>query len=139
MSTSLAFTLQMASSSSSSPTRSSRKQSGGSSSSTKLFYASPESVATLDSPPTVTAPRRKKKTGLDPVKAIAFLNDPERKYKKRMRPRYLSDLDRERRALTKAAAMAQAKANYEFGRRAAERAIQSVLKEHGIEDDTILP
>jgi hypothetical protein len=128
-SSSEAFSLQMSSSSSNSKKVSS----------TKLNYASSDMMTTLDAPSRVSLHKKKKnKKNVDPIKAIAFLNDPERKYKKRMRPRYLSDMDRERRAFTKAAARAQAKANFEFGQRAAERAIQSVLEEHNIQDANIL-
>lgn len=97
-------------------------------------------TTTLGAPPKVSLHKKKnkKKKNVDPIKAIAFLNDPERKYKKRMRPRFLSDMDRERRAFTKAAVKAQAKANFEFGQRAAERAIQSVLEEHNIQDTNII-
>jgi hypothetical protein len=100
-------------------------------SSTKLNYASSDMMTTLEASPKVSLHKKKKnKKHVDPIKAIAFLNDPERKYKKRMRPRYLSDMDRERHAF--------AKANFEFGQRAAERAIQSVLEEHNIQDANIL-
>jgi hypothetical protein len=125
-----AFSLQMASSSSSN----SKKIS-----STKLNYANSDTMITLEAPPKVSLlEKNKNKKNADPIKAIAFLNDPERKYKKRMRPRYLSDMDRERRAFVKAAAKAQANANFEFGQRAAERAIRSVLEEHNIQDTNIL-
>ncbi|KAG7342657.1 hypothetical protein IV203_020601 [Nitzschia inconspicua] len=111
-------------------------------SSTKLFYANEATSAsstTLASSVVSVSSRRRSNQTFDPVKAIAFLNDPTRKYKKRSRARFLSDLDRERHALTKAAAKAQAKANFEFGQRAAQRAIRSVLKEHGIDDSFITP
>lgn len=102
---------------------------------TRLNYAN-------DATRTTSRSNRRQNSGrprLDPVKAIAFLNDPERKYKKRSRPRYLSAFDRERRAISKAAVKAQAQANFEFGQRAAQRAIKSVLKEHGIEDTCTAP
>lgn len=75
----------------------------------------------------------------DPVMAIAFLMDPTRRYKKRRRPRFLSDLDRERRAFAKAALRAQTMSKFQEGQRAAERAIQSVMEEHNIDDPYIAP
>jgi hypothetical protein len=94
-----------------------------------------DTMTTLEAPPKVSLLKKKKnKKNADPITAIDSLNDPEHKYKKRRRPRYLSDMDRERRAFVKAAAKAQAKANFEFGQHAAERAIQSVLEEHNIQD-----
>jgi hypothetical protein len=144
--TSDALSLQMAATSSSktSSSKSFKPLKTSKTSSTKLYYANeatPSSTTTLTGPRTTLTKsnRHRRQQRLDPVQAIAFLNDPERKYKKRSRPRFLSDLDRERRALTKAAAKAQAQANFEFGQRAAQRAIDSVLKEHGITDACITP
>jgi hypothetical protein len=110
-------------------------------STTKIYYAnSGRPAVTLDKSPTLGRKKSTKKQRLDPVQTIAFLNDPERKYKKSsMRPKLLSVLDRQRNAMNKAALKAQAQANFVFGQRSAERAIRSVLKEHGIEDGFIVP
>jgi hypothetical protein len=143
--TSDAFSLQMAAMhSSKTSSKSFKSLKTSKTSSTRLNYANeatPSSTTTLTGPRTTLTKsnRHRRQQRLDPVQTIAFLNDPERKYKKRSRPRFLSDLDRERRALTKAAAKAQAQANFEFGQRAAQRAIESVLKEHGITDACISP
>ncbi|KAG7371758.1 hypothetical protein IV203_017900 [Nitzschia inconspicua] len=134
------YSLQMSATSSSSP-KAFKPIKTKAISSTKLFYtneATSASTTALASSVSVSRSCRSNPK-FDPVQAIAFLNDPTRKYKKRSRTRFLSDLDRERRVLTKAAAKAQAKANFEFGQRAAQRAIQSVLKEHGIDDSFITP
>jgi len=111
-------------------------------SSTKLAYTrsnDASSTITMDPPPKVTTTRRKKKQAEDRIETIAFLNDPSRRYQKRRRPRALSDFDRERRAMAKAATKAQVMAKFQEGQRAAEKAILSVLKEHNIQDDCIAP
>jgi hypothetical protein len=73
------------------------------------------------------------------VLPIAFLNDHTRRYKKRRRqPRFMSVLDRERRAWDKAASKSRALAKFQEGQLAAERAILSVFEDHNIEDNCML-
>mmetsp|Transcript_44269 Transcript_44269/g.128010 ORF Transcript_44269/g.128010 Transcript_44269/m.128010 type:complete len:153 (+) Transcript_44269:87-545(+) len=118
-----------------------------SSSSTQLSYqrsneAESSSTITLD-PSTVVKTRTSKKnrpaTQTDPIESIAFLNDPERRYKKHRRPRALSDYDREKRAFAKAVVQQQAKKKFQEGQKAAEQAIMAVLKEYDIQDPCIAP
>lgn len=112
-------------------------------SSTKLDYArsnDSSSTITLEPPKVATTERnRHQKQVEDPLETIAFLNDPSRRYQKRRRPRALSDFDRERKAMAKAATKMQCQALFQEGQRAAERAIMSVLNEHNIQDDTFAP
>lgn len=99
-------------------------------------------IKVVKSTPTSVVAALNKKNAVDEdsvISSIAFLDDPTRTYKKRGAPKLLSALDNKRQALKRAITKAQAKAQFEFGQRCAERAIASVLKEHGIQDNAIMP
>ena len=82
----------------------------------------------------------------DPVQSIAFLNDSNRKYKKSSfrRPMTLSELDRKRTSLERAMKKAKAKARghnhqaqFEYGQRCAERALESIFRDYGMTNENV--